>query len=297
MMVMWALVLLAVFAAELALSARSDRSTVRNFKEDRQAYFIAKAGVEMAFNEILADFDFTYVADGQLVLAKNGEENAEYAPRNGILIGGGALSYTIRDENGKLNLNALARDGARLQTVFGLLFPEGLEGVDAAVDSIQDWVDADDLHRANGAESDFYQTRQNPHKARNADFDSLDELRKVNGVTPEMFARLSPIVSLYPGGALNVNTAPETVLLAQGLPADQVAVIMKVREEKGYSDATGQSDIFEITSSGSFEGSPLVHTIRVYVRKTGPRSLRVLDWIDSYYPVKKEEIQEEKKKG
>jgi len=296
-MVMWVLVLLAVFAAELALSARGDRGAVRNFKEDRQAHFIAKAGVEMAFNEILGEWDFTYLSGEQLVFAKNGEENAEYAPRGGIAFGGGRLSYTVRDENGKLNINALAHDGGRLKHLLELLFPDGLEEMDTVVDSIQDWVDADDLHRANGAENDYYQALPKPYKAKNADLDSTDELRKVRGVTPEILLALAPIVSLYPGGGLNMNTASETALLAQGIPTEQVASIVKERETKGYIDATSSSDVFEITSSGGFEGSPLAHTIRVYVRKTGPKSLMVLDWVDNYYPTKAEKREEEKKKG
>jgi general secretion pathway protein K len=297
-MVMWLLVLLTVFAAELAVSARSDVGAVRNFKEDRQAYFIAKAGVEMAFNEILGDADYHYLTNGQLVFAKNGEENAEYAPRSGIHIGTGTLAYTIRDENGKLSLNALARDGGKLKLLLQILFPQGLEGEDVATDSIQDWVDADELHRPNGAESDHYQTLPKPYKAKNADFDSLGELRKVNGVSPEMFAAMEGIVSPYSGGALNLNTASATAMLAQGVPAEQVAIIMRERESKGFYDTSGKSDIFEITSSGTFEGSHLVHTIRVYARKTGPKSLMVLDWIDDYYPINVEPAQEaEKKKG
>ncbi len=284
-MVIWMLVILVVLAAELTVSAKSDVSAVRNFKEDRQAYFIAKAGVEMAFKEMLADSDYHYYLNGQLVFARHGDEASppEFAPRDGIALGGGLLSYAIRDGNEKLSLNALAHNDGQLRLLFQILFPKGAKDGETAVDSIQDWVDADELHRANGAESDYYETLDPPYRAKNGDFDTMGELRKVKGISPEIYAALDNVVTAYPVSRLNPNTASETALVAEGMPPEKAAALVKERASKGYVDTNAKSDLFIITATGTFKGSKLTHTIRASVKKTGARSLAVLDWTDDHY--------------
>lgn len=281
--VMWMLVMLAAFASELALNARGDVGAARNFAEDRQAYFIARAGVEMALNEIMEDGDYHYLIEGQLVFGRNGDDLRPPAlvSRTRTAFGGGLLTYSITDENAKLNLNALARNEAQLRELFKNL--GGIDDQDTVVDSILDWVDDDDYHRANGAESDYYQSLPEPYKAKNTDFDTLEELKKVRGVTPEIFRVLAPVLTVYPYGKVNPNTASEPVLLTQGIPPDQVAAMMKDRQQKGFTDPLAKSDTFTILSSGQFEGSRLMHTVRAVARKGTGKRIQILDWTDDYY--------------
>lgn len=284
LLVIWLLVILAALAAEMAMSARGDIGAVRNFKEGREAYYLARAGAQMAFAELLEDFDYVYAKEGQDILGRAGDDlkEAEFAPRR-VKLGGGLASYVITDENAKLNLNALARDEAGLRRLFATLFPDGIEGVDTAIDGILDWADADDYHRANGAESDYYQTLKPPYKAKNGDFDSVAELRRVKGVSPKMFDALEKVLTVYSAGALNLNTASPEALLASGMPPNQVDGIMDARSHNAVPDPNGKSNTFAIVATGRFEGSALTHSVRVVVRKTAPRRLTVLDWIDDYY--------------
>jgi general secretion pathway protein K len=55
------------------------------------------------------------------------------------------------------------------------------------VDSIMDWRDPDDLHRINGAESDYYQSLPVPYSAKNGPFDTVEDLLWLRGVTTAMF--------------------------------------------------------------------------------------------------------------
>ncbi len=292
LLVIWLLVILAALAAEMAMSARGDIGAVRNFKEGREAYYLARAGAQMAFAELLEDFDYVYAKEGQNILGRAGDDlkEAEFAPRL-VKFGGGLVSYVITDENAKLNLNALARDEAGLRRLFATLFPDGIEGADTAIDGILDWADADDYHRANGAESDYYQTLKPPYKAKNGDFDSVAELRRVKGVSPKMFDVLEKVLTVYSAGALNLNTASPEALLASGMPPNQVDGIMDARSHNAVPDPNGKSDTFAIVATGRFEGSALTHSVRAVVRKTAARRLTLLDWTDDYYepPIPKKE--------
>jgi general secretion pathway protein K len=69
---------------------------------------------------------------------------------------------------------------------------------DIIVDSILDWRDNDDLRRLHGAEDEYYQSLPDPYRAKNDDFESVEELLLVKGITPEIFhGGLKNIVTVY----------------------------------------------------------------------------------------------------
>ena len=282
-MVLWLMVLLVVMASQFALSARTGLETVRNLKEDREAYFLAYAGIQMAIREIVADSQYHYYAEDRQLRFATALYDGGYSSRTEIALGDGLVSYSIMDESAKLNLNKLATNESQLRLLLRTVFPEGEEWTDDVADSILDWVDADDDHRANGAETDYYQTLKPPYAAKNSTFDTLNELKKVKGITDEIFAGLSRVVTVYAAKRVNVNSAPPEVLMVSGTSDDEVALIVDAREEKGWYSDSAKSELFEIKATGRFRESRLIHTIRVIVRQTGPRKLVVLDWDDNYY--------------
>ncbi|MCA9073489.1 MAG: general secretion pathway protein GspK [Planctomycetaceae bacterium] len=88
----------------------------------------------------------------------------------------------LENESAKLNLGNLInleleqQNGGRL----ALMQLPGMTEI--AADSIMDWIDADDVAREFGAESEFYRELPNPYRPRNALPTSLDELLLVRGV-------------------------------------------------------------------------------------------------------------------
>ena len=86
------------------------------------------------------------------------------------------------------------------------------------IDAIADWKDADDLRRPNGAESADYQAAGLKYKPSNAAFETVGEVSRVFGMTPAVFARIAPSLTVYAKvRGINPATADRTVLLA--LPA------------------------------------------------------------------------------
>ncbi len=284
--VMWLLVLMVVLASELVVSARSDLGAVHNFTEDRQAYFLAKAGIQMAANEIMGDSNYHYYyEEGQIRFAKAGDDDnpPKFSPRIDIPLGDGLVSYEIADENAKLNINRLARNPVKLRLLLSIVFTDGFENLDTIVDSIADWVDADDLHRVSGAEDEYYGSLTSPYHAKNADFYILSELKKVKGITENIYRALEPHLTVHAAGNINKNTASIVALTAMGLPESDILKILDAREEKGYFDTVSASNVFTVRSTGRFGDGPLVHTIKAVLLKTGGRSVRFLDWQDDFY--------------
>ncbi len=102
------------------------------------------------------------------------------------------------------------------------------------VAALIDWWDYDqdrtvfDPGRAevsnSGSEDDIYRRLPDPYEAKNAPFDSLEELRLVRGVGDDFWATFveprpdepqSRIVTIYGSGRVNINEAPPEVLLAR----------------------------------------------------------------------------------
>jgi general secretion pathway protein K len=131
------------------------------------------------------------------------------------------MTAQIEDERSKLNLNDLATVADpkskktkvdRVKRLFVLLQlnPD-------LVDGIVDWVDADDIPEAAGAESVYYQALRPSYRAANAPLQTVRELRLVKGMTPEIVDKLLQYVTIYPQDGesrININTADLLVLQA-----------------------------------------------------------------------------------
>jgi general secretion pathway protein K len=83
------------------------------------------------------------------------------------------------------------------------------------VDAIADWRDSDELRRPNGAELPEYRAANLKYGPANAPFETTGEAARVLGMTPQVFRRIAPVITVYsrqPG--VNAATADRNVLLA-----------------------------------------------------------------------------------
>ena len=295
-LVLWVMVLLIALGTEFALSMKTEVNTTRNFKEDIEAYYIAKAGIELAKAEILADAQFHSLTEekgyifGPVVTDKKDEDKQapqeeelevpEPPKRVELPLEKGLIHYSIRDENGKVNINTASREIlTKALVVNGLSL--GSER-DTIVDSILDWIDRDNRHRVNGAESDYYRGLSPAYSAKNGPLDSVEELLKIKGVTPEFFygseeyqleepsssenaPGLARIFTVQKVAQFNPNTA-ERVVLEVMYSDNQVEEILAKKEERGWYNQS-KSTHFKIEATGTFEDSPTQHTIVAIIEK------------------------------
>jgi len=198
--VLWLTVLLTVIASGFAFSMRGEAMAARNALSLAQARAIADGAVERAVFEVQRPRNLTdvWLADGQ---------PHQWQERDAT------ITAVVVDESAKIDLNSVADPLLKglLQTIGGV----EAGAIDRLIDAIADWRDADDLKRPNGAEEPDYRAAGLKYKPANAPFDTVGELQRVIGMTPEIFARIADSLTVYSRQTgINPFTASRNVLLA-----------------------------------------------------------------------------------
>lgn len=302
--VMLVLALLAVIVTEFSASTRLESSMIRSYRDGVLATHLAEAGVQQALREILGPG--TVVAlddDGSLSFYKTPDAGAVSLklgrlPRQRVPLGAGEFSYRISDEEARVNVNTASPERIeRLLTAVGL----DKQSRDIVNDSLQDWKDPDDLHRANGAESeDYYLKQPLPYRARNGALQDTAELLQIRGVTHDIYQGvpgrpgLADLVTVVGRDTVNMNTAAAPVLTALGLSEAEVGEITSTRVRTPYTAVPARfggkglgvsSSTFRVEAEGRVGGEPRARVVAIVQRQaqlntagaTGTRAA-VLSW-------------------
>jgi general secretion pathway protein K len=263
--VLWVLTLLSVIVLEFCFSMRTELNVTRHYKEETQLYFYAQGGVHRAIAELI------YRNDPAIHNQRNPDqgpnnlqikiEKGEGAPvmeeewrTDGrpypVRFRSGEAEVRVRSEAGRINLNK-ASDQLLKRVI--KYFVEIGEQRDIIIDSIQDWRDKDDLHRLNGAEDSHYQSLPEPYNCKNGDFDTVEELLLVRGITPELFYGkrsknqgegeervtfgLKDIFTVFSSATqVDLNAASQEVLMALlGIPSEMAKRVIEARGEKDFA--------------------------------------------------------------
>ena len=301
-LVLWVVVLMSMAALSLSLLTRTEALATLSFKEELEYKFLAEAGIQRGVMELLfrqANRDQQSILEGSEPYQCDGRAyEAE--------ISGGRFRIRIMEESGKINLNALTDESGTV--LKNLLVNSGVAEDRAAVivDSILDWKDEDNLHRLSGAEDEYYQSLRKPYKAKNAEFDSLEELAFVRGVTGDILhgsrergerkGILSFCTVFAKGDKINLNTAPPEILKAiPGMMDDMIRRILAYRdlgpaekalETSRWTDAeyaaiapyvtTAESNVFTIDATGYRDNDKRHYAVRATVAIEGAQKYRIL---------------------
>ena len=183
LLVLWVLTALMGIVFSFSVMVRSDSASALSFRDDAEKRQLAAAGLARAAMEI----NYRMINRGQAITLEGREiwkiDGTTYRDK----LGTGSYAVRITDESGKIDLNTLTdASGIILKNLLLRLEVSG-EDADVILDSILDWKDADNLVRLHGAEDEYYTALPKPYKAKNADFETIEELLLVRGITPEIW--------------------------------------------------------------------------------------------------------------
>jgi general secretion pathway protein K len=255
--VLWVMMVLSLLITGFAFRMHVETQVASFGRKELKAEMLARSGIEIARMQLILD---------QSSPTNSGFDalNQEWATNDELYVdhqlGEGKFNVTVIDEESKLPINRLTQEQLkRLMDVLGL---DPLDG-DVIVDSILDWIDQDDLHRLNGAESDYYESLSPPYSCKDGPLDRVEELLLIRDVTKEIYSGqpaeedeparpgLGDLVTTLSTGQVNVNTATPAVLQALlGLDESQVSVIINRRD--GGDGVPGTEDDQPFRSVGEF---------------------------------------------
>lgn len=228
---------------ELVYGIYISLSNTNNFKNSQRAALLARAGVDMA----KAGIEEMRKLNPYMTMDKEGLSFA-YTKEDGN------IEIRVFDEQGKVSLKiAYPSTGIVNEKLYGnyVRLLKLLNEDDAVTDTLSDWLDMDDEPRRNGAEwSDYYQRLTHPYKPKNDYPDSLEEILMIKGYTPQMYKKISPFVTVYTDGLININTASKEVLmsLSDEMTESLVQKIIAYRNETHFKD---RSDIMKVDGFGT----------------------------------------------
>lgn len=173
-------------------------------------------------------------------------------------------NWRLIDESAKINVNLASAD---------LLL--GLECLDeAAVASILDWIDEDDVPNPDGAENDYYSSLEPAYSCKNGSVDNIEELLLVKGISLEIYygsnldegdnhlsetgadtaefidgvpqnsaAGLCDLLTVYGDDRININTASKQVLDAIPILSDAAVSEIISRQRSATRKFSSMDDI------------------------------------------------------
>lgn len=213
--VLWVVGILVLLATGIAAQTRTAQRVTRNLIASEQAYHAAEGGVNFATLTLLG--------------GTSGQRSAWWHPVEPLTIGKARVRMIISDERGKVDLN-----GAPQELIRGVMLSAGLgfDEADRLTDAILDWRDGDDLRRLHGAEDVDYRAQGYGYGAKDAPFDSVDELQRVFGMRPAVYDAVREAFTTY-SQASEVNPLAASGLVLGAIPdmtPDLVAGYLEARD-------------------------------------------------------------------
>lgn len=199
--VLWMLTLLATIAASFSMETRSEARIARNMADVAAARAAADAGVQRAVLDLLDS------QGGALTEAVRFRSNGTVYSWP---FGNSTVYISVQDERGKLNLNQAP------EALFSSLFETvGVDPDRAAslAGAIADFRDKDNLQRVRGAEEAEYRAAGLTWGPSNAPFQTVEDVQRVLGMTPEIYDRVAPYLTIHsPGNTVNPTVAQEVLV-------------------------------------------------------------------------------------
>jgi general secretion pathway protein K len=214
--VLWTLTMLALMAAA------TQALTVTSYRSEGHAMVDARADADLDAAIVRAVLG---VSDLRPERRWRVDGTAQAMIHDGLRI-----DVSVQDETGRIDLNAAS--GSLIRQ---LLLGVGLSVDDAGAmsDRIVDWRSATGLGSLNGATDADYKAARLGYSPRHGPFQTVDELRLVLGMTPALFARIRPALTVYSARPMfDANVAPREALLAL-YPNDPGKIDEIVRARQG----------------------------------------------------------------
>ncbi len=257
-MVLWTLSFLSLLAASLGVGVRQRITLLDRLESRDKLQLIAESGIRKAIVILNQDIERSEAQFTSEVKAFRFNNEKEFALMN-LRDGTAEVSYEysdgpgylpmkrsgVVDEESKINVNTATEIVLRslIKTILGL---DDTRAHDLA-QALVDWRESPGGEIKDFYSGSYYENLEDPYPIKKANFEIIDELLLVKGIDMPTFKRLSPYLTVYGDGRVNINTASRPVLMALGLGGELADKVLYVRAGKDGIESTVDDHVFQKT--------------------------------------------------
>jgi len=289
---LWVVGILTILAVSVAAGIRQKIFLVQRLDERSRMNNLLHSAVKKAAGYIhqemeVSDFEFTPDVKmhllnntGELtnIMLKNDRAAIGYIP---VSQDDKSMHWGVVDEESKINLNKT--DNITLTNLLTNVLKMKDEDASKLALSLLDWRQEGTSEITGFYGDDYYSNLDHPYPKKSADYECLDEILLVKGMTKEIYDKLVNYVTIYGDGAVNINTAPEEVLEAMGITEELADKILMVRRGKDGIDGTADDRIFSKTYEITAVIANVVPINLLEARQIDILNMRGLLTTDSFY--------------
>ena len=291
MIALWVLLILSLLIGGFAFDMHIEAGITSFYRKRMKAQRLAHAGVEWAKLVLVKSYDVNEEEE-----LEEGEDEQVYTSAlnlsksvsvsgQSITLGSGKVEVEIKPEQGRHNVNSIDEE-QWVEILDRANIP--VDQRDELIDCFVDWVDENDIHQLNGAESDdpFYEERG--YEVKNGPLDSVDELLLIKGFSEEIvyggpsededeepYLGIAQSLTVWGDGKINVNTASREVLMTL-IGMDEVLVDDLIDARRGLDGEEGTRDDGFDSVDELLGQVPLDSSIRDRITTTERRYVRVV---------------------
>lgn len=284
---LWVLIILALITGSFAFEMKLESMLVSYQRKRFLAERLAYSGVEYA-RAVLDKMDEAKELEVEDQAAA-GEDDDGFMTAALMLKQGAGASLSVTLGQGKFDVEITsAESGRNVNTLSKEEWKDIFEHVgvpnthwDELIDCLTDWIDSNDLHQLNGAESDDPYYKERGYPVKNGPLDSVEELLLIKGWSEdilygkpaddegEAIVGIADLLTVWGDGKVNLNTVAEQTLRTYAdWTEDQIQQFLedrnRYREENkalpsDYVPAGGsfklKSQYVKVTSTGDIYGT------------------------------------------
>jgi len=257
LIVLWSLAALSLLATQITGEGRAGVREAASLSDSAVLEAGADGAVHAALFHLISNSRDHWAPDGQV---------------HPVRLPGGVVDVALFDEAGKLDVNEAAP--AVLRALFQGLGADA-QAAETAAESISDWHSPSDIALPMGGKAPRYRSEGRRYGPPGQPLETLDELKLVRGMTPALFARVLPYLTMH------LEQMPERALAA---PVVVAALDQAMRTDKvpiAEPDARGPAVVRIVAVARGAGGAAF--TRRALVRLDGsligsPWRYRILAW-------------------
>ncbi|MBL7156750.1 MAG: general secretion pathway protein GspK [Candidatus Omnitrophica bacterium] len=228
---LWIMAILSLLAMGIGFRSSIEVRLTKYNMDELEARYAAKAGIVKAREFLSSDRkeDYDTLYECGISLKINETPESIFSP-NFNKLGNGRFCvfyrqksdidekeytyYGMADEERKINIKlSCYQKKEDYKNILKRLSPDL---TDEIISAMVDWQDSDsEASTPGGAENTYYsESLEHPYGCKNGDFELVEELLLVKGITREIFNEIKDNVTVYTEGKININTASREVLNA-----------------------------------------------------------------------------------